>query len=332
MSRPGTLANTLIEQLFELAAASRVNYLVAGTDHSGEALASGDGLFWRPQRYSTDTPAGSVAAWNDDYWLIGTESSGLFKSADGVRWTAIADSPSATSLCWNGSVWVAGGVNTPFGVATSPDGETWTGRASIADDLDGVVTAVGWNGQLFVMLTHNGSTLVLATSPNGITWTTRTIPTVSPGDGYKDLVATNGTIWVVGGIDSGADTMLLTSTNGITWTAQETPVDDTDLGVTAICWAEDRFYATVSTSPVTLIQSTDGITWEAVDGFAPSNAFGLCWDGHQLLTVSSSIVLTFDPEAGASYPATTLGSDQPGAAPVSAERPGIIPPTTRARL
>ncbi len=65
-------------------------------------------------------------------------------------------------MTWGGNQFVA--VGEGGAILTSPDGVTWTPRASYS--LDGVT----WGGDQFVAVGLEGTIL---TSPDGVTWTPR---------------------------------------------------------------------------------------------------------------------------------------------------------------
>ena len=113
--------------------------------------------------------------------------------------------------CWNGNLWVAGGVSSGEGVlAYSYDGINW--KISSQTILSTIVWSIAWNGIVFVAVGQGTSPI--AYSYNGITWFT---PAVLPSDfliGY--CVAWGQNYFVVGG--SGSTNNYAYSINGINWT------------------------------------------------------------------------------------------------------------------
>lgn len=141
-------------------------------------------------------------------------------------------------------------------VMTSPDGETWTLRASADDSQTWVEIAWAPSLGLFAAVAHGAGTQKVMTSPDGITWTLRTTPT----GGYNCLV------WAeeLGYFVALSNAEVSTSPDGIVWTAYSLPETRTWSG---IAWAPElpMFVTVCPTAPVVgqhrVMSSPDGVTW-----------------------------------------------------------------------
>ena len=125
---------------------------------------------------------------------------------------------------------------------TSPDGLTWTARATpTTDNLVAVIRA----GTQFVASGVSGTIL---TSPDGVTWTAR----VSPTTNEINALAFSGTR-IVGVVNTGE---VVTSTDGITWAIQPSAGFNRLIGV---AWTGTMFVAVGDRG--TVVTSPDGLTW-----------------------------------------------------------------------
>ena len=145
------------------------------------------------------------------------------------------------------------------GIATSPDGITWTGQSNgPASGLNDIC----WNGSIFCAVGNN----TVWTSPDGITWTNQTSPEAnnwsgvawSPSLGLFVMVAPAGTHQVA------------TSPNGITWTNQT----GSTTGCTTIAWDPVLaiFCAIGATSGHTST-SSNGTAWTDNNGSAGLSSY-----------------------------------------------------------
>ena len=93
-------------------------------------------------------------------------------SYDGIQWRGLGATiftASGQGACWNGKIWVAGGISSGVGViAYSYDGINWT--IATQSIFTSAVYSIAWNGTVFVAA-GQGTTTVLAYSYNGINWT-----------------------------------------------------------------------------------------------------------------------------------------------------------------
>ena len=213
-------------------------------------------------------------------WVAGGSATVVAYSSDGISWTAgtiAAGWSEARAFCWNGSIWVAGGVAS--GGATtclsySTDGITWTNSSSTVFGAagSGVCYSIAWNGVRFVAV-GQGTVNTIAYSTDGITWTGAG-NTIFSSNGW--CVAWNGLRFVAGG--NGTTNTLAYSSDGITWTgAGKTALTGNGVGV---AWNGIRWVA-VGTGTNSIAYSADGITWTAITLLTifSSGGYTVSWNG-----------------------------------------------------
>ena len=204
-----------------------------------QVMTSTDGITWTIR----DTPADNQwmsVCWSPEQMLFvavaNTGTNRVMISTDGVNWfTHLCVNNEWMSVCWSPQrlLFVAVAFSgTGNRVMTSPNGVTWTARASAADNQ---WQAVCWSPEraLFVAVATTGTNRVM-TSPDGITWTTRTAAadnqwysvSWAPGCGLFLAVA-----------DTGTGNQIMTSPDGITWTIRTSPTDNEWRGV---CWSPEQ--------------------------------------------------------------------------------------------
>ena len=168
------------------------------------------------------------------------------------------------------------------GIATSPDGITWTERTHpIVNSVNGIA----WNGSLWVAVGGYSGTAI-ATSPDGITWTARTSPFEGFGTTCWD-VAWNGSLWVA--VGSGI-APIATSPDGITWTSRTSPITS---AVKGVAW-NGSLWVAVGFGTFTVATSPDGITWTGRTATFPNGGRNVAWNGSLWVAVGESI----DPDSG----------------------------------
>jgi hypothetical protein len=183
----------------------------------------------------------------------------------GIRSVAARSGPSGSyAACYSPELGLFVSVGPSTNFHTSPDGITWTSRASgygsqpfygVAwDPVIGLFVAVGTSGQL-------------TTSPDGETWTTRT-----SGFGSSTIndVASDGNGLFV---TVGADGKLFTSTDGINWSSQTSSFGATVIyGVTRgrANWVAVGDGGKLATSP-------DGTTWTQQTSGLSLAIFKVAW-------------------------------------------------------
>jgi hypothetical protein len=163
----------------------------------------------------------------------------------GIQWGAGLASP----------VWVVSGSGSGgWYILSSPDGITWTTRASGAQAAFG---ALGYGGSsvgfTFVSSYNSGPsfTPIVETSADGITWTASTtagainVSINSVTYGNSMFVAVGGGIY--------------TSSDGAAWTQQSLPAGSN--GLSAVAFGNGTFVADDSSNGTASVTSTNGINW-----------------------------------------------------------------------
>jgi hypothetical protein len=204
--------------------------------------------------------------------IIVTNSSGVTVtqtvSTIGVIWHTITQQPTTNDLqgisVLGTNLYVLTGAKGT--VLTSPDGLTWTTRASPTTKLLSSVTA--WPGGLVA----TGDKGAIITSPDGITWTLRTSGTanwlyrVRYLNGYLIAVGQNGVV--------------LVSTNGINWTPRST---GTILWLNDAAFIQDTFFIIGNSG--TVLTSTNLTNWTDQGTLTKKSLFASATDSQQLVVV-----------------------------------------------
>jgi hypothetical protein len=273
---------------FPLVNAATTAAMVIVTAFTNQVYFSYDGMRW-----VSGTGIGNQnhgLAFNGFYWISGTES-GIFRSGDGIIWSATTFTSSATSaVAWNGTVWVVGGWY--GGMWYSYDGYNWTqspqgptgavqdvawggdkfisvGAQQVHYSFDGILWfnlgnilagsdqtyCVAYNGRIWLIGGRFASVANIAYSFDGITW----INTAMNAYSVYDL-AWSGSIWVAA---TGTNQTVLSSLDGITWTAR-TNTNFTDLGGGYVTWNGSYFFTASGNSAIYLARSPDGINWTSL--------------------------------------------------------------------
>ncbi|NBU34502.1 hypothetical protein EBZ38_09815 [bacterium] len=214
-------------------------------------------------------------------------------------------------------------------VMTSPDGITWTTRASAADNN---WSSVVWSPELglFVAVAYSGTGNRVMTSPNGITWTTRAsaadnqwlsvtwspelslfVAVANTGTGNRVMTSPNGFTWTtrasaadnnwlgvtwspelslfVAVANTGTGNRVMTSSNGNTWTTRASAVDNNWLGVT---WSPElSLFVAVAYSGTgnRVMTSPDGITWTTRASAVDNDWYSVTWSPELRLFVAVSV-------------------------------------------
>jgi len=167
----------------------------------------------------------------------------IYTSEDGLAWSRGVDPPFHGALGASPTLLVDVGASLGGrGLATSPDGATWTTHAVPTTQR---LEDVFWTGTQFIAV-GNGGTIV--TSPDGGVWTLRTSGTTAALHG----AAASPALTVVVGDDG----TILTSRDGATWGPRPS------MGHAAlrrVVWTGDAFVAVGSGG--TALRSTDGASW-----------------------------------------------------------------------
>jgi hypothetical protein len=199
----------------------------------------------------------------------------------GVNWTSrtsVADEWNTITYGNDLFVAVASGVNGNR-VMTSPDGITWTGQTSAADNSWSSVT---YGNGLFVAVANNGdSGNRVMTSSDGITWTARTS---AADNAWRSVTYGNGIFVAVA--FSGNGNRVMTSLDGITWTSRTSAADN---GWRSVAFGNGLFVAVANTGENNRVMtSPDGITWTARTSAADNEWFGVTYGNGLFVAVAQT--------------------------------------------
>ena len=213
----------------------------------------------------------------------------VLTSPDGVTWTSRA---SGTRKYLNGVTWTGTqlvAVGESGTILTSPNGMIWTARSS------GITTRlirITWTGALLVAVGESGRIL---TSPDGIAWTPQTSGT---SEYLIGITWNNAQLVAVGNLGT-----ILTSPTGLSWTARTA---GTDYSLRGITWTGTQF---VAVSYNIVLTSPDGVSWTTHDTASHLLLVGITWTGTQLAAVSDGGTVLTSPD-GVSW--TRYRSDASG--------------------
>jgi len=232
----------------------------------------------------SDTTIGGLSAviWSGTQFVaVGGNSGGgsILTSPDGITWTPRA---SGTSNGLQGVTW-SGTQFVAVGfygtILTSPDGITWTSRVSGTVNL---LYGVAWSGAEFVAVGFYGTIL---TSPDGITWTSRS--SNSSMNDVLQAVTWSGSQFVA----VGRGGVVLTSPDGITWTPRSSALGTIGY-VNSIIWSGTQFVVvgtfTASCCSGEILTSPDGINWTSHTSGTSDDLLGVVWSGTQYVAVGGS--------------------------------------------
>jgi hypothetical protein len=286
--------------------------------------ASADGTTWAVNpgadlRAVTWTGSNFVAVGSTS----GTGQGSAEISPDGEVWAAATSPPNgpAAAAVWTGSQVVA--VGSAGGVFTSPDGDVWTRRTSLAADSTDSAS-VAWSGSRLVAAV-GGSVF---TSVDGVSWTAAAHvdgTVLSLGWGAGQFVAVGRRLGSMG-----TCLAIWSSPDGVQWTGRqgESPCGFYgDEALWGLAWSGTRFVASGIHHPthggvgIAALQSADGVNWSpiqiapAVDqgGFAAgvwwtSVGFLATW-GERVLTSPDGVAWTEDvPFRPGFFPAAVTGN------------------------
>lgn len=226
----------------------------------------------------------------------------VMSSADGISWSTVTapsnDYFGGNAVASDGSTFVMVGdtlnaaTKAPL-IATSTDGSSWTVRnwthgyeASLSDVAigGGRITAVGLSGTL------------ISSTDGGSVWTDEAAGSTSLTSTRFRGVATNGTVRVALGSDSGQSSGRIFVNNGSGWTAAATTV--TDFCPRRVVWNGSLFLAVGGSAcglgaPV-VMSSADGSTWTRTPlptTAAPADhaLAAVIWDGSRFYATGDNL-------------------------------------------
>jgi hypothetical protein len=276
---------------------------------------SNDGLIWSGGTGAVPNQIGIDAEYNGTKWAaVGFGNPKIMTSNNGINWTGSTNGNSMFSgqgnaLCWNGSIWVAGGSTQGGGTNTtaySYDAMNWT--ASTNNVFGDICNDIAWNGTMFVGV--GNSTNKVAYSYDAITWTAST-----SGNNLITLagygVCWNGSIWAAVGYGT---TRIALSTDGINWSASTNGNTIFGTGtnqVNEIAWNGTMFVAVASSSVNKIGYSYDGFNWSAStngNSIFTSDAYGIRWNGSKWIAGGSGTNTLAYSTDGINWSATTNGN------------------------
>lgn len=198
----------------------------------GKTSTSTDGITW-----STVTTVGNTRHLNDvtygnGLWVaVGVSTSNsvspcVYKSTDGVTWTAVFNGPSTGyymlfDVTYAEGMWVAvGKTHDSVLLCTSPDGTNWTVKSTgITGTYQLDEVAYGHNKWI---ATSTAQKIVISTD-NGSTWS-NTYPATLPLGPYYSIYYSND-VWIL----SSSNYIYRSLDNGVTWVVATTYPDGGDI-------------------------------------------------------------------------------------------------------
>ncbi len=208
------------------------------------------------------------------------------------------------SVIWTGNHLVAVGT----AIYTSPDGDTWTKRASVAN---GHMRSVVWTGKLLVAVgveiaddpgimsfgpSHTRG--IVLTSPDGVEWTRLH---------RWDWTNFSGVVWTGTKLVSvGTHGSVMVSRDGSSWERERLQTWSTttkryaDVGIPwdlcQIIWTGNLFLAIGNRSSsfsAIILSSPDGLNWTYQHEAAGVTLYGITWTGKQFIAVGlPGVILT----------------------------------------
>jgi len=272
---------------------------------------------------ATSGASGFGVCWNGSRWVaVGRNASAgattitISTSVNGLIWTTVSTAFTfngttgcGTSVIWTGTKFIAVGQNSTATTAPtatvlySYDGTSWfvplggaTGNPFSTTAVFGSGNGIAYNSVRPNSITFprnivvaagtygSGATNTLYYSlDSGTTWTACTNQIFGAGGASCFCVATNGLIWVAGGVPAaGTSVTLGYSFDGIVWTAVQNSTSIFSTNVKGLAWSPLlELWVAVGTGTNQLAYSYDGINWVAVTlpsgGFTGSVGFDVAW-------------------------------------------------------
>jgi len=277
----------------------------------GVVMTSNDALTWTRRQLPPTLPLNQLSsvAWSGSTWAaVGSGGSGqavIVTSADGVVWsfsyqTGGCSDPSTcppqqalSKIIWDGTQFVCVGQESTPGngptalIMTSPDGMTWTQRASgmipVGSDEGLGMASVASSGNILVAAGQAADgTAAVWTSTDAVSWTRQNLPLA----GERVL---RDVVWGPGGfvaVGWGGAPATAVSSDGLSWHANQDAVPLSAMNGIA---AGPTKYLAVSN---TYIETTaTGMTWVPTPTVrACGNA--VLWDGHRWVSFGAEVCLS----------------------------------------
>jgi hypothetical protein len=264
---------------------------------------------------------GAIASQNN-FLLTTSDTRTLTYSLGGSTWRAVSSliSGRASSILWNGDLWLAGMLSGSDTIIYSSDGINWIGLGKILFATKCI--DIAWNGYIWVAVGDAGvntiaysydgrawtgvGTSVFSTSGNGVAWGngigfivtgsgTNTFAQSNDGINWTPIttniftaggkLAYNGSIWVACG--SGPNGTLAYSTSGTNWIAPIT--QPFSIAANDVKWNGSNLWVAVGTSSNgnTLAYSPNGINWTPL-ALSYISGKGITWTGDMWFTTGAT--------------------------------------------
>lgn len=223
---------------------------------------SPDGITWTSRtlpvgfNYQNIIFNGNQIAFGNGKFVTMAVNGSSSTSSDGITWTPINNDNlwQCNGVIFASGQFVAYGVNIIF---TSPNGTTWTSRASQFAVNEWIKTGVYGNG-MFVLIS---STSIQTSSDNGVTWTLES-PTGLPGTssyGFEEIAHKDGLFVMT----KASESSVFTSTDAISW--QASPYigyhrPSITVGGTSGS-KKGKIFIIPTNDGLKYLVSTDGVTW-----------------------------------------------------------------------
>lgn len=233
-------------------------------------------------------------AWNGLIWVA--VGSTIVYSSDGITWNTATISPSPSSpisfssVCWNGTQWLASTDATSATLYSSSDGITWLISSSLSFSINAIewtgsewvvvgsqirysTDAISWQqistsvpGPFFSVCSNSNTTIIVGDKTIG-TYLNRVFTPVANTNnpfstGKCNTVAWNGSLWVAGGtvtIQNKPD-ILAYSKDGITWRIAPSASRFQMTECKYVSW-NGTYWVAVGTGVTAALFSVDGIGW-----------------------------------------------------------------------
>jgi hypothetical protein len=252
-------------------------FVTVGTE--GKIYSSPDGGAWTAR--SNSALAGknfaSVVYGTNGFIAAGSDATTrvpcVVASADGTNWTETGSGPPSRAVAFGNGIYVGVDGGTIY---DSPDGITWTARAS---DPEGAALngATFGNGKFVVV----GDRSIMVSS-DGTAWTAQ-----SSGGVRLTRVAAGNNIFAA----VADDRSITVSTDGVSWSATGSGVSSGTL--TDIAYGYERFVAVGTGGSES--DSSDGVTWTARSQGSGSESWTVTFGNGTFLAANATTITQSDP-------------------------------------
>jgi len=184
------------------------NYIIIHTGYSSPGY-----VHYRYYSWSIDGETWTTeSGFTTEYWSF--HGANLFSTSE-----IPGEVNCATSIAWNGTVWVGGGWSdgSTNSLVVSSDGETWIGKG----DTVLRINTIAWSGNTWCaagQATGGQMNVIYSSNANANTWT---VGTVKPFTDVVYDVQNNGAQWMATGKDTGSSYSTIKSSNVLnSWVTQ----------------------------------------------------------------------------------------------------------------